>query len=144
MTMSIEKRRCRDITTADVQRYAAHRQAEEASNATINRELAALKRMFNLAVRAEKLPSRPYVPFLQEDNVRKGFFEAEAFLAVLRQLRPYLQPMATFAYITGWRKEKILALTWRQVDLTTGIVRLEPGTTKNRDGPTIFLTPELR
>jgi integrase len=132
------------ITTADVQQYVAHRQAEGASNATINRELAALKRMFNLAVRAEKLPSRPYIPMLQEDNVQAGFFEAEAFLAVLKQLPSYLKPVASFGAITGWRKEEVLALTWRQVVLTVGTVRLEPGTTKNREGRTIFTTPELR
>lgn len=133
-----------DLTTPDVQRYIAQRQAEGASNASINRELAALKRMLNLALRAEKLPSKPYIPQLHEDNVRTGFFEAEAFLTVLRHLPEYLQPVATFAYVTGWRKDEILTLTWRQVDFEAGTVRLEPGTTKNREGRTIFLTPELR
>jgi integrase len=131
------------ITTADVQRYAADRKAEGASNATINRELAALKRMMNLAIRAERLPSRPYISMLREDNVRKGFFEGEALLAVVRQLPSYLQPVTRFADMTGWRKEEVLALTWRQVDLTAGTVRLEPGTTKNGEGRMIFRTPEL-
>jgi hypothetical protein len=34
-------------------------------------------------------------------------------------------------------------ITWRRVDFTAGTVRLEPGTTKNRQGRTIFLTREL-
>jgi hypothetical protein len=38
-----------------VRAYAAPRQAASAANATINRELAALKRMFSLAVHADKL-----------------------------------------------------------------------------------------
>lgn len=44
-----------DITTADVKAYIAHRQEEGAKNGSINRELAALKRMFNLALQAEKI-----------------------------------------------------------------------------------------
>jgi len=99
--------------------------------------------MFTLAMRAERLPSKPYIPLLREDNVRKGFFEAEAFLTVLRHLPVHLKPMVMFAYITGWRKEEILSLTWRQVNFEAETVRLEPGTTKNREGRTIVLTQEL-
>ena len=35
-------------------------------------------------------------------------------------------------------------MTWGQVDFRAGTVRLEPGTTKNGEGRTIFMTPELR
>ena len=40
------------------------------SNAEINRELTALKRMFNLAIQAGKLIQKPHIPFLKEHNVR--------------------------------------------------------------------------
>jgi integrase len=40
-----------------------------------------------------------------------------------------------FAYLTGWRlKSEVLALQWWQVDFEAGMVRLEPGSTKNADG----------
>src|SRR5262249_49118008 len=39
-----------------------------------------------------------------------------------------------FAYLTGWRRGEIAGLTWRQVDFVAGVVRLEPGTTKNGEG----------
>ena len=35
-------------------------------------------------------------------------------------------------------------LTWSQVDLQAGTVRLEPGTTKNQEGRTFPMFPELR
>lgn len=35
-------------------------------------------------------------------------------------------------------------MEWRQVDLQTGMVRLDPGTTKNREGRVFPLTTELR
>ncbi|MGB7489102.1 MAG: site-specific integrase, partial [Thermoanaerobaculia bacterium] len=53
-------RRMASITTADVRRYVAHRQEEGAANASINRELAILKRSYRLAVQAGKLLHRPH------------------------------------------------------------------------------------
>ena len=43
--------------------------------------MAALKRMFNLGIQAEKIYRKPYVPMLAENNVRKGFFEHAEFMA---------------------------------------------------------------
>src|SRR5258706_1869033 len=40
----------------------------------------------------------------------------------------------TRRWLTGWRKSEILALEWRQVDWAGRVVRLDPGTTKNREG----------
>lgn len=38
----------------------------------------------------------------------------------------------------------MLTPQWRQIDFKTGIVRLDPGTTKNFDGRTFVMTPDLR
>jgi integrase len=89
----------------------------------------------------------PYIPMLQEDNVRRGFFEREQFDAVRRILPAPLRGVATFAYLTGWRtRSEILSLQWHQVDLKAGVVRLDPGTTKNREGRVFVFgeLPELR
>ncbi len=138
-------RRAVHVTTADVTAHVAGRQAEGAANATINRELSALRRMYSLALAAEKIHRAPKITKLQERNVRQGFFEREQFEAVRRRLRETIKPVVTFAYITGWRvKSEILPLQWRQVDFKAGTVRLEPGTTKNQEGRTFIMTPELR
>ena len=50
-----------DITADRVQRYVVQRQQEGARNATINRELAALKRAFALAVKVDKLGHAPHI-----------------------------------------------------------------------------------
>lgn len=130
-------RRMVNLTTADVRAYIARRQAANASNAEINRELAILKRAFRLAMQAGKLLYRPHIPMLEEHNVRTGFFERDEFEAVRSRLREYLRPVVTFAYLTGWRvPSEVLPLQWRQVDLKAGIVRLDPGATKNDEGRT--------
>jgi hypothetical protein len=56
---------------------------EKAANATVNRELAALRRMFRLGVKAKKLAHRLDIEMLAEDNTRTGFFEPDQFRAVL-------------------------------------------------------------
>jgi integrase len=115
------------------------------SNAEINRELTALKRIFSLAIENGKLLHRPHIPMLTENNVRTGFFEADEFRAVEAHLPPELRPVVRFAYITGWRvASEILPLQWRHVDLKAGEVRLDAGTTKNREGRVFKLTTELR
>jgi integrase len=115
------------------------------SNGEINRELTALKRIFSLARQAGKLFVVPYVPMLQEDNTRTGFFERDQFECVRANLPAPIQPVVTFAHITGWRiLSEVLPLEWRQVDFSAGEVRLDPGTTKNREGRVFPFTTELR
>ena len=138
------EKKAKEVTTEAIQAYILQRQAEGASNAAINRELAALKRGFNLAIRAEKITRRPYIPRLEENNVRQGFFEPWEFAAILPRLPEYLRPPMTFAYSTGWRRGEILSLTWDRVEREEGAVRLYRGTTKNKDGRLIYLTQELR
>lgn len=115
------------------------------SNGEINRELQVLKRMFNLAVQQGRLMHRPHIPMLRESNVRTGFFEPAQLAAVLRHLPAEIAPIIRFAAVTGWRvPSEVLPLEWRSVDLRAGEVRLDPGTTKNREGRTFPLTAELR
>lgn len=132
------------LSTADVRAYVATRKDAGAANATINRELAILKRMFSLAVQAGKLHAKPHIPMLQENNTRRGFFEREQFEAVRAHLPEDVRGVVTFAYLTGWRlRSEILPLEWRQVDWTGRVVRLDPGTTKNGDGRSFPFTAAL-
>ncbi len=126
-----------------IKRFITRRQEERSANATINRELAFLKRAFNLGIQAEKIVRKPYIPMLKENNVRTGFFEYGEFIALRNALPDYFKPVATFAYYTGWRKEEILRLRWNQVDLQAGEIRLNAGTTKNDEGRVIALDGEL-
>jgi integrase len=121
------------IGEADIDRYIIHRRNEGASNATVNRELATIKRAFRLGTHKKLIADRPHISLLEEDNVRQGFFEPEQYEAVRNHLPEYIQPVTDFAYITGWRKSEILGLQWKQVDFRAGTVRLEAGTTKNRE-----------
>jgi len=138
-------RRMASITTAEIRAFIVERKRAGASNGEINRELTAVKRMFSLAVRAARLLTKPYVPMLREANPRTGFFERQQLEAVVRQLPRDIIPMIEFAHITGWRvASEVQPLEWRHVDFMSAEVRLDPGTTKNRDGRVFPFTSELR
>src|SRR6267142_1006294 len=137
--------RAQAISTDRVLAYVRHRQQQQAANATINRELAALKRMFRLGERAGRIVRRPFIDLLQERNARTGFFERAECDAVLAQLPDDLQPVFAVASLTGWRvKSEILTRQWAHVDFQSGWLRLEPGETKNAEGRQFPLTPALR
>jgi integrase len=100
--------------------------------------------MFSLAIEEGNLHHKPHFAMIREDNVRVGFFEREQYEALLAHLPEGMRPVVTFAYVTGWRiNREVLQLQWRQVDLGVGEVRLDPGTTKNREGRVFYLTSEL-
>lgn len=143
---TFEHYRATEITTPAINAYVESRIEEDASNATINRELSALKRMFNIG--ASQYPPKvdrvPYIPMLKENNVRKGFFEHAEFLALRDALPDYLKGFVTFGYKVGWRVSEIAGLTWNQIDMNQGIVRLEAGETKNDEGRTVYLDEELK
>ena len=71
--------------------------------------------------------------------------EPDQFAAVCAHLPPDIQPIVKFAYITGWRiQSEVLPLEWRRVDFSTGDVRLDAGTTKNKKPRVIKMTDDLR
>jgi len=135
-----------NITSPVIQQYVEKRIKEGAANATINRELAALKRMLNLGARQTPpiVDRVPHIPMLRENNIRNGFFEHGDFIKLRNALPDHLKGFATFGYKTGWRFQEICDLTWDRVDLERGIVRLDPGQTKSGEGRSIFLDAELR
>ncbi|MBU4318018.1 MAG: tyrosine-type recombinase/integrase [Proteobacteria bacterium] len=138
--------RANQITTAGVKAFITDRLEDEAANATINRELAALRRMFRLG--AQQTPPLvgqvPNIPMLKEKNSRRGFLEHDQFLDLHKALPDYLKNFVYFAYITGWRKTEISILTWSHIDRKNWTVRLEPGETKNEDARTVYADKNLK
>ena len=137
-------RRAASITTSDVQRFMVSRKEAGATNGEINRELAAFKRAYSLAIQQRKLMTKPHIPTLKENNVRKGFFEREQFESLREYLPAELKQLVTFFYITGWRFSEVLGLQWNPIDFKAGRVYLNPGETKNDDARVFPFTDDLR
>jgi integrase len=130
------------LTSGDIDAYAeARRRATDDGRpsvavATVNRELACLRRGLRLAYRKGRLAAIPAVVLAAEHNTRTGFFEPGEVAALLAASPVEWRTLWSFLHLTGWRTGEARALTWAQVDFGAGVLRLEPGTTKNGDGRT--------
>lgn len=133
------------VGTTLIQRYVSERRKAGRSNATINNELALLRRAFNLGSRCEppKVARVPRIAGLEVSNTRRGFFTVDDFEKLRAELPDEIKPVAVFAYYTGCRRGEILSLAWDQFDRKARMVRLEPGTTKNDEGRSVPLVDEL-
>lgn len=134
-----------DLTGQDIASYIRSGLEAGVTRATVNRETAALKRAFKLATQRGLAVSGPRIPKLRENNARQGFIEREQLERIVSFLSPYLRPPVSVAFVTGWRfRSELQSMRWSQVDFERGWIRLEPRTTKNRDGREFPLIPELR
>lgn len=135
-----------EAMTADrVRDYQLDRRTHGFEAATINRETSALSRMFQLAIRRGLLERMPRFPKrLEENPPRDGFFEHDEYLKVREHLPPSYQDVLEFAYYSGWRRNEILGLTWDEVDLKGGVIRLTPRRSKTRTGRVLPISPPLQ
>jgi integrase len=140
-----EGMRAIDVTNELIARYVDTRQQEGAKNATINRELAGLKRMFRLGLLATpaKVLRMPAFPHLRENNVRKGFLEDAQLHALLQDAELWFRALVECGRTYGWRVSELLNMRVEQVDIAQRVIRLEPGTTKNNDGREVFMTDSV-
>ena len=101
-------RRAASVSSDLIVQYVDSRQQQRAANATINRELAALKRMFRLGAQATppKVNRVPHFEMLEERNVRTGFIDDKQFSALSAQCAKvglWFRALLEVAYTYGWR-----------------------------------------
>ena len=121
------------INTDLIQKFIASRLSEGASRPTVNRSLALLRRALNLARQHGKIQVTPHFPMLRENPARQGFVTNEQFGLLLEALPESLRPLVTFLFYCGVRLGEALQITWSQVDLIQGLIRLEGDQTKSRE-----------
>ena len=145
------KRPAMDVTTAALERYQRERLDAGMAPATVNREVHALRRAFNVGARQTPplFPKYliPYFPSLPVDNVRTGFFEraeVEALLANVTDdgLRDFIE----WGFRTGMRKGEISRLTWDMLERAGSpwVLRIPGSITKNRTGRALGLEGTVR
>ncbi len=112
----------------------------------VNKEVTALKVIFNRAVKHEKLKLNPIVNVkrLPENNIRQRILAPAEFKALLDACDDHLRPIVEMAYHMGMRKDEILRLTWPEVDLKKGFIRLPAERTKSDSARIIPLHPEVK
>jgi integrase len=131
------------IDTDAMLEFTKKLQAEAKADSTINRSLAALRRMFHLAKESKKLRELPHFPMLKEPPPRKGVLDHEKYPLLLAALPEYMKPVLAIGYHTGMRLGEIQRLKWDQIDFLNRLIRLHAGETKNGEAREIPIDDEL-
>lgn len=107
------------ISPSDIEDYIGKRLATGKTNGTINRELACLKRMFNLAIKWSAARKNPVnnVDFLEEPPGRTRFLSIDEARRLIDCAADHLKSILITALNTGMRRMEILTLKWDQVHI---------------------------
>jgi integrase len=140
------KMRAADLTSEDIEAYQDQRLDEGIQPASINRELALVRRAFNLgARRTPPLVLRvPYFPMLPENNVRSSFLDWPFYRAMRDQLPQRVRLLFVLAFHVGTRRIELLRLEWDQVEFARGVLKLAPMETKNNEPRTLPFYGDMR
>lgn len=114
-------RRVATITTNLLRAFIRERKAHPPGrgpvrNSTLNRNLALLRCMMNLALRQRKIQFLPPFPVLPEGRPQKEFLAPEDFKTLREELPKRLHPIVTFLYLTGCRVGEARELQCSHVD----------------------------
>lgn len=136
-----------DIGPADVERFKAQRSGEFKRNvgpkkkipispATVNRELAFLKTVFNKAVEWGRLENNPAarVKKFRENNVKERILNDDEARRLIGISSPALRPIIIIALNTGMRRGEILGLRWEDIDFNKGFIGIQAGESKTGEG----------
>jgi integrase len=131
--------RAAEFTTSHVTRYIACRKREEAANATINRELAFLKRAFRLGAKSDppKVIRVPHVQLLPEHNVREGLLNLDGYKRLREALPDYLRLLFIVGYHTGVRSGELRKIRVSNVDRAGKEIHISGRTTKAKEAHTL-------
>jgi len=136
------------VGTEDLNRYITARQKEKAKDASINRELALLRRAYKLGMKARprKVSLMPPIEMLTEDNIRTGFVEYPQYVklaAACTKIGLWMRAMFETTHCYGFRRSEMLNLRVKQIDLLDRVIRLEPLTTKSKKGRIAVMTESV-
>lgn len=107
------------INPSDIEDYIGIRMSQGVSNATINRELACLKRMYTQAIKWGDARNNPVkeVDMLDEPPGRTRFLSVDEAQLLIKCCSDHIKPIVVTALYTGMRLMEILSLEWRYVHI---------------------------
>jgi len=114
---------------------------------TVNRELAFLRYLLNLAVDEELIESVPkFKGIMQSEKSRKRKRVAsdEEYRGILSVMTRPNQRVVTGLYETAMRVNELVKLTWDKVDDKAGMIRLKVEDVKEKVPRNIPITPEMK
>ena len=138
------------ITSLDIKEWRKWRMAHitrtgnRITKAAVNRELAFMKTMFNLAVEWSWITVNPAqsVKLLKGETRRFRILSREEITGLIDAATEYLKPILIAAISTGMRKSELLVLKWGNVDFARGFIRIEYS--KNTESRNVPMSDHLK
>jgi integrase len=118
----------REITPMEIDRFRASLLTKGMEKSTTNRYVALLKRMFSLAIDedyAETNPAKKVRLFSEAENLKERILSEEEEQRLVEKCCDHMKDIVTFALDTGMRLGEILRLRWANVDMKSGMIRVE-------------------
>jgi integrase len=119
-------RRVATLTTKNFQTYRDRESGAGVAHSTINFRFTLIRAAMNLEMK--QTPSRigkvPYIPSVNEDNVREGFLEYDDHIDLLKALPESLKALFVVAFHSGCRLGELLNMKWSDVDWKNRVIRL--------------------
>ncbi|HEX8141416.1 MAG TPA: site-specific integrase [Pyrinomonadaceae bacterium] len=153
------KKPLRSISYGDISRFRLQRlktpcfrTGKQRSIASVNRELALLRRMLNVAAREQWLIKNPFnlgEPLISvaDERKRERILSREEEQKLLQACehphRKHLRAIIICALDTGMRRGEILKLKWSDVDLISGLITVRAFNTKTMRERTVSITSRL-
>ncbi len=117
----------KEFQRKDLYRYVARRK-KQVQPATVNRDIAAISKLFSYALECGEVDTHPLVRFPKLKEPKKVFrpLTVQQFRDLVEAMdNPYLQAMVAVIGETGIRKGEALSLTWKRVDLVRRLLWVE-------------------
>lgn len=133
-----------DLTNANILDYRARRRGEGLQPQSVNRDFNCLKAALNHArvMHGQEIPALAWSKLrAKEPPNRIRFLSQDEFAMLLSVSDPELQRIIRFAVSTGLRKDNILSLDWREIDLSSAMATV---TIKGDKLHTVRLTSAVR
>jgi len=142
----------KDIGPQHVENYKAKRKADKTprgtmvTEATINREIALLKTIFNKAVEWGKIDVNKLAKvkkFKENHNKNMKILKDQEAIKLIDMANSHLKPILVIALNTGMRRSEILSLKWENVNFRKGLIFIKDSKSGDREVPmnyTVFET----
>jgi integrase len=119
-----EMRIC-DIKPLKILDYMSQR-SKVVAPATVNREMACFKCIFNKCIEWEMIRDNPAkrIRIFKLNNKRVRYLEKDEITTLLRNSSDKLKNIITFAISTGMRKGEIQGMRWKDIDFKNNVITL--------------------
>lgn len=129
-----------------VREYQTARLKAGAAASTVNKERAALSKMFQALIEMNLIDRNPVSMVKgpsERDGRREVYISLEDFSLVVKHLPGWVRPIIQTLYMTGMRRGEALGLTWWNVDLESRIIRVHSMDAKERHSKRIPIHQQL-